>query len=252
MDAKQSRQVYDALLSAFRSRSSLAMMLLHRLGWKLDEIASEANLANTLFEVIAYAERRDLVNELLAAAQAENPNNPQLQAASSLAVLAPPASATTSATTSATPLNLIISHATRDTATALELESMLDVLVARKKLNEPWREQNIPPGTIRKYVIDERWRSADVIVLLISADFLATHQDDLDRAKQASTRVSIIPVLLRPCGWEYTWLGEEDTGVLLLPRRDGKLIPLSACAERSEAWHSVLNTIVAVTRARGA
>ena len=251
LDRELFKELQDALVDAFPNRSSLKMMLRRELNWKLDEIAAEDNLATTTFELLTFAESMGAINALIKAARATNPDNQRLRALREM----PPSPAsqtpqtpTEQRTKARSPLNVIILHASRDRRKAKDLEATLQVLVAAKKIAAPWREEAIQIGGVRKQEFDERWNQADIIVLLLSADFLAAHQAELDRTHQALERVSIIPVLLRPCGWEYTWLAE----IQLLPRGSyGQVTPVSSMSEPAEAWQSVLEAVAAVTKARG-
>jgi hypothetical protein len=70
----------DALKDAFRSRTDLKMMLHARLDWRLDDIVPEAPMGEVVYAVVTYAEAQTQLSELLAAAIADAPRNPQLKA----------------------------------------------------------------------------------------------------------------------------------------------------------------------------
>lgn len=74
------KDLYDALLDAYPSRSALAQMVRFGLGENLDAITSSGSLASTAFELIQWAEARSQLDALLAAARAANEGNPRLRA----------------------------------------------------------------------------------------------------------------------------------------------------------------------------
>jgi 5'-methylthioadenosine/S-adenosylhomocysteine nucleosidase len=74
----QLRQLSEALLSAFPMRSALAQMVLIGLDKNLDAIAGEGSLTSVVFELIQWAESHGRRADLLNAARAQNPDNPQL------------------------------------------------------------------------------------------------------------------------------------------------------------------------------
>ena len=74
------------------------------------------------------------------------------------------------------------------------------------------RERRIGPGDEFDLEISNQLESADIVLLLVSSDFL--HSDycydiemkrALERHAEGSARV--IPVILRPCHWQKTLLG---------------------------------------------
>ena len=84
----QIQQIQDALLSAYPSRSPLAMMLRFEMNESLDEIVGNANQTDTVFELLTWAEARGRLGELIAAAKRDNPSNPKLRALSGRATQA--------------------------------------------------------------------------------------------------------------------------------------------------------------------
>jgi tetratricopeptide (TPR) repeat protein len=77
----------------------------------------------------------------------------------------------------------------------------------RQGLIEPWHDRRITPGTEWAGAIDEQLEAADLIVLLVSADFLASdycNDVEMNRAFERSEKgtARVIPVILEPCDWE--------------------------------------------------
>ena len=72
-----------------------------------------------------------------------------------------------------------------------------------------WHDRQILPGTEWDEEIKARLNAADIILLLISADFLATDYCTQVEIPEALRRhktgvATVIPVILRSCGWKYT------------------------------------------------
>jgi len=85
----------------------------------------------------------------------------------------------------------------------------LDVHLATLKRNgwiNVWHDHEIPPGADYLEEIDKNLHIADLIVLLLSADFL---NSDACRAEMAQALARhdnrtalVVPVILGPCGWQ--------------------------------------------------
>jgi len=74
---------------------------------------------------------------------------------------------------------------------------------------EEWHEQQILAGADRAQEIDQAISSAHIVLLLISADFLASDacydiemQHALERHRRGEARV--IPIIVRPCDWRHS------------------------------------------------
>src|SRR5437762_3647663 len=77
----------------------------------------------------------------------------------------------------------------------------------RDELISEWHDQQILAGSDRAQTIDQAIHSAHLILLLISADFLASdtcYQIEMRQALEHHRRVEahIVPILLRPCDWQ--------------------------------------------------
>ncbi len=102
-----------------------------------------------------------------------------------------------------------------------ELDKHLSVL-RRQGTISSWDDRRIGPGEEIHGEISAHLESADIILLLISADFLASDycydvemERAMERHKQGSARV--IPVILRPCDWQ-----KAPFGSLMACPTDGK------------------------------
>jgi TIR domain len=106
----------------------------------------------------------------------------------------------------ASKLKVFISYSHQDKTHKLELEKHLKPL-ERLGLVEKWSDKKIKAGQNLKNEIDANLATANLILLLISIDFVNSHwcfDLEMDEAlrRQALNEVIVVPVILRPCLWE--------------------------------------------------
>jgi nucleoside phosphorylase len=103
-----------------------------------------------------------------------------------------------------------------------------------------WDVSKIIGGTDRKQAIDEHLKTASIILLLVSANFIAAPEaNTLTKqaiAKKAYSRVYIVPVLLSEVAWEYSDFGE------FAPLPSNKK-PIASWSNRNEAYVNVVEGI---------
>jgi hypothetical protein len=87
------KQLYDALLYAFRDEKEVARMVRFGLGIGLAEVAHGDTLRDIVFSLIEWASAHDKLDALLAAACDANPDNPSLQMLVAGQASGPPAEA---------------------------------------------------------------------------------------------------------------------------------------------------------------
>lgn len=137
------------------------------------------------------------------------------------------------------PLRIFISHAKEDEAFCEALEGHLRPL-ERDGLIEVWSARRTPPGERKERERRARIEAADIILALISRDWVA---DDAlyDESKRAidEGRARVIPVLLRPFNRESTLLG----GLQPLPRGEK---PIEQWPTQDAAWVEVVQEITAL------
>ena len=110
-------------------------------------------------------------------------------------------------------IEVFYSYAHEDEGLVKELRKHLSIL-KRQGVIRDWYDREITAGTEWKGQIDQHLNSAGVILLLVSADFLASDYcydvemtRALERHDQGEARV--IPVLLRPVeGWQRAPFGK--------------------------------------------
>jgi len=135
-----------------------------------------------------------------------------------------------------TPYRVFISYAREDESFRKSLTSHLSMLKSRGFI-ETWHDREILPGQNWADQIDEHLGSSDIILLLVSADFLASQycsEIELTYAleMERTGRARVIPVILRSCDWGASRFAHLEA----LPR-DGK--PITEHRNRDAAFMEV-------------
>ena len=104
-----------------------------------------------------------------------------------------------------------------------------------------WHDRRITAGDAFDHRIDEELERADIILLLVSADFLASdycHDVEMQRALQrhAERSARVIPIILKPCDWQHSPFAN-----LLAAPTDGK--PITRWVDEDEAFLDVVRQI---------
>lgn len=125
-----------------------------------------------------------------------------------------------------------------------ELRDQLEVQLAmlkRQGLVELWHDRRMVAGDRLDWTISKELDEADIILLLVSPNFLASdycYKIEKGRALQRhrAGEARLISVILRPCDWTYTELSD-----FLVTPRDGK--PVTMWPDRDEAFLDVAQSI---------
>jgi internalin A len=101
---------------------------------------------------------------------------------------------------------LFYSYSHRDEDLRNELETHLKLL-QRQGLIETWNDRKIEAGDDWKRRIDENLERADIILLLVSADFIASdycYEKEMNRAleREKNGEARVIPVIVRDVNWK--------------------------------------------------
>src|SRR3954471_19312466 len=137
-------------------------------------------------------------------------------------------------------LSLFYSYSSKDGALRDELETALSLL-RRQGVLSGWHDRRVEAGTEWERQIDQHLEAADVILLLVSADFLASdycYDKEMKRAleRHGAGVARVIPVILRPCDWDSAPFWKLQA----LPK-DGK--PVTTWKDRDEAFTDIARGI---------
>jgi hypothetical protein len=137
-------------------------------------------------------------------------------------------------------MEIFFSYAHEDETLRDELAKHLKLL-ERQKVIKGWHDRRITAGEEWKNAIDEHLESANIILLLISADFMASdycYDIELKRAMERHElqEVRVIPVILRSVNWR-----EASFGRLAALPTDGN--PVTLWKDRDSAFSDIVQGI---------
>jgi hypothetical protein len=135
------------------------------------------------------------------------------------------------------PLKIFYSYSHEDEEARLALEKHLVVLRRQRRI-EDWYDRHMTAGQNIDDKIKAAIDSADIILLLISASFMASnycYTEEMGRALRRHQRgeTRIIPIVVRAVDWHDSPIG----GLLALPK-DGQ--PVKSWIHEDEAWADVV------------
>ncbi|MGF1523396.1 MAG: TIR domain-containing protein [Leptolyngbyaceae cyanobacterium] len=133
-------------------------------------------------------------------------------------------------------VEVFFSYSHRDEDLRDELAKHLSILQRRGKI-DTWYDRAIEAGAEKQAEIDQQLNRADIILLLVSSDFLASDYCYDVEVKRAMERheagdARVIPVIVRPVDWQDAPFGKLQA----LPK-DGK--PITKWSDRDEALLNV-------------
>lgn len=137
--------------------------------------------------------------------------------------------------------NVFFSYSHKDEALRDELEVHLAML-KREGAISAWHDRKILAGDELNGQIDARLNDADVILLLVSPDFLNStycHDVEMKRAMElhAEGKTRVIPIILRHSDWKSS----APFAKLLAVPTDGK--PVVKWPDRDEAWLNIVEQL---------
>lgn len=134
-------------------------------------------------------------------------------------------------------MKVFYSYCHKDEQYREKLETFLCTLRDRGKITE-WHDRKIIAGENWSEKIQNELENADIILLLISQDFLASDacKKELDYAFDEKNHKLAIPIILKPC----MWLDTKIKKIQAVPK-DGKAI--TSWDSQEEAWLDVAQKI---------
>jgi tetratricopeptide (TPR) repeat protein len=106
------------------------------------------------------------------------------------------------------PAQLFFSYSHKDKVLRDQLETHLSTLKRENRISA-WHDRRITAGNEWKGEIDEHLKNSSVILLLVTANFLASdYCNDVElryaMEQHQQGKACVIPVILRPCDWKTT------------------------------------------------
>lgn len=137
-------------------------------------------------------------------------------------------------------ISLVFSYSHVDEALRNELEKHLSPLKRMGKITT-WHDRRIDPGLEFEHQIDHYFSEADIILLLISSDFIASdycYQVEMTNAMERHKRgeAVVIPVISRECAWH-----QLPFGSIMAATIDGK--PITKFASHDEGYVQVFDAV---------
>jgi hypothetical protein len=140
---------------------------------------------------------------------------------------------------------LFFSYSHRDEDFRNEIETHL-ALLKREGFISAWHDRRIPAGGNIHGQISDQLEKADIVLLLVSAHFLASDycfDREMTRAlsREQAGDCCVVPVILKPCDWH-----SAPFGSLRATPTDGK--PVSMFANQDEALSIIAADVRAIAR----
>ena len=145
---------------------------------------------------------------------------------------------------------LFISYSSKDKHLKEQLLVHLKVL-ERNNLVSTWHDGEILPGVDWDTAIKSELRNADIVLLLLSPDFLNSEyiwteevETALQLVKDESSKKLVVPIVLRSCGWLETSLKDIQAA----GRVPKKGEPITLADDIDQAWQSVVTDLTKLIR----
>ena len=134
------------------------------------------------------------------------------------------------------PIEIFYSYAHEDEVLRKELEKHL-VLMRRQDIIIDWHDRSISPGSNWEQEINTHLNRAQIILLLVSSDFLSSefcYSIEMERAleRHHTREARVIPIILRPVDWQ----GTPFSKVQALPKNAK---PVTRWRNRDEAFLNI-------------
>ncbi|HEX3019723.1 MAG TPA: toll/interleukin-1 receptor domain-containing protein [Chitinispirillaceae bacterium] len=140
----------------------------------------------------------------------------------------------------AKPLSVFISYSHKDKIFCSDLREYL-TLLEKDGLISLWYDGQIVPGTEWDIEIKENLRKADIILLLVSNDFINSNYIDKIELKEAMDRhnnksARVIPIITRTCEWERLLLHKLS----VLPKNENDSVePIFKWSQPDDAYVNI-------------
>lgn len=145
------------------------------------------------------------------------------------------------------PFKVFISYSHDDIALRKELDKHLRIL-KDENIISTWTDSDISPGTEWEPQIKEQLNNAQIILLLISANFMASkfcRSVEMTKAieRHNANTARVIPIILRPVLWEIAPFGKLQALPLF---SDNRPLPVISWPQRDDAFKNIALGINAI------
>jgi internalin A len=148
----------------------------------------------------------------------------------------------------AEPKKIFVSYSHNNTVWLGKIKSHLSGL-RRKNLIKDWTDQEIQAGEKWNEKIIDELKKADIVILLLSADFIASDYIwEVELKKVLDNRKTIIPIYIESCDLaaipNFNGTEEKISNFEIIPKDDnGKLRPINLWANEAEGLAKVASRI---------
>jgi energy-coupling factor transporter ATP-binding protein EcfA2 len=102
-----------------------------------------------------------------------------------------------------------------------------------KKYIELWYDKNIKAGEKFQEKIESNSKNADIVVLLVSVNFLSSNACLIEKKAAIKDDKTIVPIIISSCAWK----DDDDLLKLLAIPKDGK--PITEFKNKDQGWQNV-------------
>jgi hypothetical protein len=143
------------------------------------------------------------------------------------------------------PIRVFFSYSHADDRHRLRLEKAL-TLLERQGLIDTWSDRKLLPGDRWEEGIEQELERSDLILFLVSDDFMASEfiwGREMKRAleREAAGEARVVPVIVRPCDWHPAPFGK-----LQAVPKDGLAVTDREWGNEDKAWEDVAKRLRAV------
>lgn len=100
-------------------------------------------------------------------------------------------------------------------------------------LIEIWEERQVLAGTVRSEVVGRALEHADMILVLVSPDWLDQAEDELLQQRQQSGAAQVVPILVRSVDW-------AGSAFALLPPLPSNGVPVALWPHQDQAFFEIV------------
>ena len=144
-------------------------------------------------------------------------------------------------------IKLFCSYCHEDEKVREKFDKHINMLI-ENDIIESWNDTKITPGANLENQINQNLIDADIVLPLLSVNFLASENCKKELRKAKAEGKKIIPIIIKHCSWkEFAFEGEDRLGDLKALPKDGR--PISKWDDYDEAWDDVYKGLKRVCEA---